>query len=277
MQDSPIPQDPQDYVLGTDEAELHRLGLQHRLWSAQAFDAWERAAFRLGQHLLDVGCGPGHATFDLAQLVGPAGRVVAVDASERFIRHLAAQSAARGLHHVDPRVADVQNLDLPPDSLDGAFTRWVLCFVPDPEAVVRSVARALRPKAAFVVHDYVNYHQMLLAPRSDAFHTAVRAVDRAWRASGGDPDVAQRLPGIFDRCGLRVADVRPLTRVARPHTPLWQWPTTFFSIFLPKLVESGVLTAAEKAAFDRDWADRSRDPNAYFVTPPMLEIIGVKH
>lgn len=265
-----------DYVLGTDEAELHRLGLQHRLWSAQAFDAWERARFAPGHAILDVGCGPGFAAFDLAQLVGPLGRVIAVDASDRFIRHVTDQAAARKLHHVEPRVADVQSLDLPADCVDGAYARWVLCFVPDPEAVVRGVARALRPGAAFVVQDYVNYHQMLLSPRSDAFRTAVQAVDRAWRAGGGDPDVALRLPAMFERCGLRVTEIRPLVRVGRANSPLWQWPATFFSIFLPKLVESGVLTAAQRDAFDRDWAEHSRDPTAFFVTPPMIEIIGVK-
>ena len=53
-----------EYVLGTDRAELERLGLQHQLWSEHAPRAWERAGFQRGMKLLDVGCGPGFATFD---------------------------------------------------------------------------------------------------------------------------------------------------------------------------------------------------------------------
>jgi ubiquinone/menaquinone biosynthesis C-methylase UbiE len=74
-----------EYVLGTDRAELERLGLQHQLWLAQAVAAWERAGFRRGHRILDVGCGPGFATVDLAQRVGPRGKFVAVDISQRFL------------------------------------------------------------------------------------------------------------------------------------------------------------------------------------------------
>ncbi|HXU78754.1 MAG TPA: class I SAM-dependent methyltransferase, partial [Methylomirabilota bacterium] len=67
-----------EYVLGTDGAELERLGLQHQLWLAQAASIWERAGFRRGHRILDVGCGPGFAALDLAERVGPRGRIVAV-------------------------------------------------------------------------------------------------------------------------------------------------------------------------------------------------------
>ena len=80
--------DETEYVLGTDRAELERLGLQHQLWLAQATAAWERAGFRRGHQILDVGCGPGFATLDLAQRVGRRGKVVAVDISHRFLTHL---------------------------------------------------------------------------------------------------------------------------------------------------------------------------------------------
>src|ERR1041385_6858244 len=86
-----------EYVLGTDLDELVRLGFQHQLWLAHAAAAWEQAGFRPGQRLLDVGCGPGYATFDLAHLGGRRGGVTAVDASARFIAHLKAGAAARGL------------------------------------------------------------------------------------------------------------------------------------------------------------------------------------
>src|SRR6185436_19234065 len=81
-------QDEKEYVLGTDRVELERLGLQHQLWQAQAAAVWERAGFRRGQRILDVGCGPGFPTMDLAQRVGPRGMVVAVDISGRFLAHL---------------------------------------------------------------------------------------------------------------------------------------------------------------------------------------------
>src|SRR6266568_3170857 len=77
-----------EYVLGTDQDELIRLGFQHQLWLEHASSAWERAGFGPGQRLIDVGCGPGYATFDLSARVGMQGQITAIDASERFIAHL---------------------------------------------------------------------------------------------------------------------------------------------------------------------------------------------
>ena len=60
-----------EYVLGTNDEELMRLGFQHRVWGEQAFALWERAGFAPGQTIVDVGCGPGFATLDLARLTNP--------------------------------------------------------------------------------------------------------------------------------------------------------------------------------------------------------------
>lgn len=267
---------PQEYVLGTHDAELMRLGFQHQVWAEAAYAQWSRAGFLPGHTLLDVGCGPGHTTRDLAQLVGPVGRVIAIDESQSFIDTVRGEPLPRWSAPIDARVGDVQRLDLPPESIDGAYSRWVLCFVTDPAAVVAAVARALRPGAAFAVQDYYRYSALTLAPPSKAFHRLIQAVEAAWRQHGGDPEVGCRLPRIFEQAGLELREVRALVRTARPHELLWQWPTTFFQIFAPTLVERGLLSAEEHAAFLRDWNERTRDSAAFFSTPPVIEIIGVK-
>src|SRR5688572_27926373 len=98
------------YVLGTGDDELQRLGLQHRLWSDALQLACRRAQLRLGERVLDVGAGPGFASFDLAQMVSDRGAVVAVDESQAFVEHLTQQAAARGLAQLRGRRGDVQQL-----------------------------------------------------------------------------------------------------------------------------------------------------------------------
>ena len=66
-----------DYVLGTHDGEVARLGLQHRVWREAMFAAWRRAGIRTGWRVVDVGAGPGYATLDLAELVGASGEVLA--------------------------------------------------------------------------------------------------------------------------------------------------------------------------------------------------------
>jgi len=84
-----------DYVLGTGDEEIARLGVQHRVWRARAIDAWRRAGIAAGQTVVDVGCGPGYASLDLAELVGSSGRVIAIDRSQRFLAALDAAATAR--------------------------------------------------------------------------------------------------------------------------------------------------------------------------------------
>src|SRR5262245_6514743 len=101
-----------DYVLGTHDEELVRLGLQHRVWRPVVLDCWRRAGITTGSRVLDVGAGPGYAALDLAEIVGPAGRVVAVERSPRFVE--AGLVAAR-----ERRLAKVEfvRLDIMGDSL----------------------------------------------------------------------------------------------------------------------------------------------------------------
>jgi ubiquinone/menaquinone biosynthesis C-methylase UbiE len=263
-----------EYVLGTDDAELARLGLQHRLWSAQAFACWERAGVKPGAFVLDVGAGPGFAALDLAQLVAPGGRVTAVDESERFLRHLRERVRAAGLANVETVTRDVQALDVPESAFDVAYARWVLCFTPRPREVVVGVAAALKPGGVFAVQDYVDWAALSLSPASDAFARVMPAVGKSWREHGGDPRIGQRLPALLHECGFRVESIIPLQRIARPRDPLWQWPTTFFSNFIPRLVEQGLVSADDQRAFQREWSERSRDENAFFWTPSMIEIIA---
>ena len=67
-----------DYVLGTHDEELARLGLQHHVWRPVVLDCWQRAGLTVAKRVLDVGAGPGYATVDLAEIVRPTGEVVAV-------------------------------------------------------------------------------------------------------------------------------------------------------------------------------------------------------
>ncbi len=91
-----------DYVLGTHDDEIYRLGYQHRVWRPRALDAWQRARIGDGCKVIDFGAGPGFATMDLAEIVGPQGQVHALERSRRFLDTLQAQAQARGFMQVTP-------------------------------------------------------------------------------------------------------------------------------------------------------------------------------
>ncbi len=266
-----------EYVLGTDAAELERLGLQHRIWSAAAFGAWERAGIGPGSRVLDIGCGPGYATTDLAELVGPGGLVVGIDESAGFVQTLRSRASARGLSNVEAIVGDVHDLaGIEPDAFDAAYARWVLCFLPDPARGVQAAVRALRPGGRLCVQDYFNYECMTLAPKRPAFTRVIRSVGESWRARGGSPDIVGDLPRLMREAGLHVEHLDVNERIARPGEPAWQWPDTFWRSFVPRLVAGGFLTEAEKHAFFAAWTEASGDPDSFMFLPPVFDIVGRK-
>ncbi|MCC6408880.1 MAG: methyltransferase domain-containing protein [Planctomycetes bacterium] len=265
-----------DYLLGTDVAEEARLGFQHRVWASKTTELWDDAGFGLGDTVLDLGCGPGFASLDLAYLVGPRGRVLAIDGSQRYLASLARMRDALGLAQIETRHAELHALELEPASLDGAFARWVLCFLAEPERVVANVARALRPGASFVVLDYYRYGLMALSPRSRAMERVATAVEESWRRAGGSLDVGGDVRAMFERHGLECAPPRGGPRAARPGSALWQWPRLFFRTYLPKLVEMGLIARADADEFERDFDAREREPGAFFLTPPVWGFVGRK-
>ena len=273
-----------EYVLGTGLDEHARLGLQHRLWSDAAVDAWKRAGIGLGSRVLDVGCGPGHAALDLAQLVGPEGGVVGVDESEGFVASFNEQVRARGLAQARGVVGDVQALRLAGEpAFDGAYARWVLCFVPRPGDVLRGVAAALRPGGVLVIHDYFNYASMTTAPRLESHDVLVRATVESWKSRGGDPDIVGRVPRLLDEAGFDLVDMRVHQRIARGgasaegrRDAMLAWPMTWWRTFTPKLVAMGLISEVQAGRALEDLARVENDAHAFVMCPPVFEVLARK-
>lgn len=269
------------YVLGTGMDETVRLGLQHRLWSASTHELWERAAVQPGQTVADLGCGPGHATLDLAQIVGPTGRVIAVDESATFLKQLHDQAATRKGLHIERVLGDVQDiaevLAGEEGTIDVAYARWVFCFLERPEDVIAGLAKIVKRGGRVAIQDYFNYERSLtLAPRREAFSRVISAVAASWRARGGDTDIMSRLPGMFLKHGFSVDHIGVVQRIARPGSSLWHWPNSFWQTFTPKLVETGFITREDKEAFDAAWDEASNDPASFVQLPPVYELVAVR-
>jgi len=103
------------------------------------------AAIGPGQRVLDVGCGMGDPTLQVAVLVGPHGRVLGIDVAEGMIATARERAAALGLAHVEFRTADVMTMDLPAESFDAVLGRWSLIYVADPPAALARLRGALVP------------------------------------------------------------------------------------------------------------------------------------
>lgn len=265
-----------DYVLGTHDDEIARLGLQHRVWRPRALEAWQRAGFTVGQTLVDIGCGPGYATIDLAEIVGPSGRVVAIDRSRRFLDALEQARTIRGLHQVTTVELDLDEVELPAVRADGAWSRWVFAFVKRPRDLLARVADALRPGGVLVLHEYFDYRTWRLAPRAPEIEEFVSVVMAGWRASGGEPDIALDLPRWLAEQGFEVRSLRPIIEVVPRASFFWEWPKAFLEVGVRRMVELGQLSADRAAAITAAFAASEAAPGTLMITPAVLEIVAVR-
>jgi len=265
-----------DYVLGTHDDELARLGVQNEVWRPYARLAWQRAGFGPGQTIVDMGCGPGWATLDLAALVGPTGRVIGIDRSRRFLDALTAQATARGLAHVQVVEQDLDEPRFPVSNVDGMWSRWVYAFVREPQALLARAVAALAPGGRLVLHEYSDYRAWKLTPRSDAFDGFVKGVMASWRDAGGEPDIGRALPGWLTDLGMEVESLTPLQFAPRPGDDLWRWPTVFIDVGVQRLVDLGRIDAAEAARIQAAYAALAHTPGAFQLTPTVLEVVAAK-
>jgi SAM-dependent methyltransferase len=136
---------PDRYSHGHHESVLR----SHRWRTAENSAAFLLPHLRPGMSLLDVGCGPGNITADLADRAAP-GQVVGIDLPPDVIANAATE-------HVRPnlafQVADVYALDVPDDSYDVVFAHQVLQHLGDPVAALREMRRVVKPDGLVAVRD----------------------------------------------------------------------------------------------------------------------------
>ena len=138
-----------DYVLGTSDTEMERLGFQHQVWQVETAQLWRSAGFGYGQRLLDLGCGPGLYT---SQFAGLGAEVTGIDISDASLAHAEAEAKAAG-QQITYLHDDYTRTTLPADT--DVFTLISCDFGPlSPDqrrALLGKIHAALKPGGRFVL------------------------------------------------------------------------------------------------------------------------------
>jgi SAM-dependent methyltransferase len=175
------------YTHGHHESVLR----SHRWRTAQNSAAYLLPTLAPGMSVLDVGCGPGTITVDLAARVSP-GRVTAVEVSEAALELAREEARTRGVTNVDFLVADVHDLGLPDGRFDVVHAHQVLQHVADPVGALREMRRVCVAGGTVAARDsdYGGFCWYPAVPGLDTWLALYRA---AARANGGEPDAGRRL------------------------------------------------------------------------------------
>jgi SAM-dependent methyltransferase len=271
------------YVLGTEPEEQERLRLQHDLWRPTATAAWERAGLGPGQRVLDLGAGPGFCALDLARIVGPGGRVLALERSAAYVAAARGLAAREGFHQLEvqavdlggPAATDARGHSAPrlgTGGFDLAWCRWLAMFLPRLEPFLALLATSLRPGGCLVAHEYVHWHTFGLHPHGAAIARFATAVTDSFRAAGGDPDVNRRLPSLLAATGFSIEELRPLPVLGRLGDPCSLWLEHFVTLYGQELIRLGHWSPQEAATAAAEMARARTDPGSYWVGPTVLDL-----
>lgn len=178
----------------------------------------QRAAPGAGARVLDVGCGAGATTLDMARRVGPEGFSTGVDVSEALLELGRKRARAAGVDNVDFVRADAGTHAFGEAAFDAAISRYGVMFFEDPDAAFANLRRAVRPGGGltFACWRAAAENPLSLVPLEAAAPFLPEPpripADGPGRFAFADPD---RVRGILDRSGWRRVDIEPLD-VATP-------------------------------------------------------------
>lgn len=224
---------------------------------------------RPGMDVLDVGCGPGSVTLDLAQIVGP-GQVVGIENTDAPLASARAAAAERGDRTTTFQHGDAYALPFADASFDVVHAHQVLQHLTDPVAALREMVRVARPGGWIAARD-ADYAAMSWFPELPALEAWRSTYRRIAHANGAEPDAGRRL-----RSWGRAADV-PNVRItasiwcyADTETCTWwgnsQADRVAGERFAAQAAELGV-DQDEVAAMVRGWRRWSGEPDASFFLP----------
>lgn len=225
---------------------------------------------RAGMSLLDIGCGPGTITVDLAALVHP-GRVTALETSEEILNLARAEADSRGRDNIAFATGDVHALDFPDDSFDVVHAHQVLQHVTDPVGALRELRRVCVPGGIVAVRD-ADYGRFRWSPPSATLERWRDLYRRAARANGGEPDAGRYLAGWARKAGFTDATVTTSSWCYTTPADRDEWGAMWadriqHSALARQLVDSTLADTAELAAIAAAWRDWAASPDAWLTIP----------
>lgn len=220
-----------------------------------------------GAEVLDVGCGPGTITIDLAARVVP-GRVVGLDAAPDAVA--AAEEAARdaGVTNVELGIGDVYALDHADDSFDIVHAHQVLQHLADPVAALREMRRVCRAGGVVAARDSI-YRAMSWYPASPALDRWLAVYCAVAEANGGEPDAGNRLRSWAQQAGFGAVETSASAWCyATDDERAWWgglWADRVSTTALgTRAVELGLSTDDELAVIADAWRTWAATPDAWF-------------
>jgi len=220
-----------------------------------------------GSGVLDVGCGPGNLTAEMAERVAPA-PVIGVDYASVIVDAAQQTHQRRNLSFA---VGDVYGLNYPDNSFDVVHAHQVLQHLTDPVAALQEMMRVTRPGGLLAVRD-ADYEAMQWFPEPHGLDRWRDLYLLVARSNGAEPSAGRRLLSWAHEAGLSsIVPSADTWCFATPDDREW-WSSlwaerTVKSSFGHQAVERGLATEAELRNIADAWRLWGREADGWFIVP----------
>ncbi|KAF9894171.1 hypothetical protein FE257_009144 [Aspergillus nanangensis] len=225
--------------------------------------------------VLDVGCGPGTITVDLATYV-PEGHVTGLEMVGDILPGARQLAESRGIHNIEFVTGDANTLTYADDSFDVVFCHQVLQHVGDPIAMLQEMKRVCK-KGGLVAARDADYSVFMWYPELPGLRRWQDLYDRVARKNGGEPNAGRYLHVWARKAGFQeVACTVSSWCFAKPEEVKW-WSEAWQersvkSAFCKTAIDNGIATMEDLEGLSQVWKQWGEDTDA-FISIPSAEIV----
>jgi ubiquinone/menaquinone biosynthesis C-methylase UbiE len=259
------------YIIRGGVEGRERLRLLARVLQPTTGAFFARIGIRAGMRCLDVGCGGGDVTCELARLVGPSGSVVGTDLDETKVGLAREEASSRNLDNVSFRCANLANSE-DEGVYDVVYARFLLSHLPDPGAAVAQIFRVLRSGGIVAVED-VDFSGHFCFPESAAFRLYLSLYSEAAKRRGADPNIGPRVSALLNDAGFGEIDLNVIQPVAREGDVKLASALTMESI-ASAVIDEGLIGQVELDQSIADLYQFARDPGTVMSFPRIVQSWG---
>lgn len=210
-------------MMATGEAAARRLRLIDSIFGPYTRELLISVGLDAGSRVAEIGCGVGLVAFWMAERVGGAGFVAAVDASAAQIETASNYAAQQDLSNVQFYTGNAYATDLPRESFDLVYSRFLMCHVPEATRALGEMRALLKPGGVLVCEDY-DQSSVTTEPPSRCYARLNEISNTMDSAFGVDSNIGPKLPRLFREVGFIAPQVamQQIVRLRGEEKRFWE-------------------------------------------------------
>jgi SAM-dependent methyltransferase len=216
------------YSIRGGRAGRERLRLLSRVLHDSTCALLDRVRLAPGRSVLDLGCGGGDVSRELARRVGAGGRVVGIDADEEQLRIARVEAGEAALKQIEFRHGDAAAI-VQPAAFDMVYARFLLSHLAQPLRVIEAARAQLKPGGVIVLED-IDFSGHAAWPDEACTRRVAALCAQCMHASGGDPNLGLRLPSLLRLAGFAAVQVHVVQVLATAGDAKRLYPETLRSV-----------------------------------------------